>query len=62
VLEDLVLDDAVLNADNNEPELDGSTLCKVVFEAVFIANAILSYVRLARRVEIVRKKSSAISE
>ena len=42
MLGDLVLDDAVLNDENNESKLDGLTLGNVVFEAVFIANAILS--------------------
>lgn len=42
VFGDLVCDDTVLNDDNNEPELDGLRLGNVVFEAVFIANAILS--------------------
>jgi hypothetical protein len=42
VLGDLVFDDTVLNDDNNELELDGLRLGNVAFEAVFIANVILS--------------------
>ena len=62
-------DNSVL--DDDDSDFDDFALCHLVldnavlvdvFEAVFIANVMLFGVRLAKRVEIVRKKSSAMSE